>query len=140
MLNRSLFYSINKLPLEFWKPPLANYCTQNCYGISQLASTPGCKGSLGIGLVSCQFLDGVLTYFGLTIFGYTMEGNLLLRNLMELLGIGFSLIIVKSVCIFLSIYLYQLSKTNFRSLLMMSALIFTYVYFALIPWTRLLFS
>ena len=113
---------------------------QNSVGGNSLPRMSNAVISTEIGLVSCQFLDGVLTYMGLSIFGITMEGNVILRDLMQLLGLELSLFFVKSLAVVLTICLCRLSKTNQNITVVMLALIFMYLYFALIPWTRLIFS
>ncbi len=70
-------------------------------------------------LIIAQFLDGVLTYLGVTYFNTTeAEGNPLIKYLMNTIGIENSLILTKAITIFALIYLFKKIKyrdfiTNF---------------------------
>ncbi len=54
---------------------------------------------LGVTLAVLQILDGLLTGIGMAQFGVHMEGNALLRNLMNHVGYIPALVIVKTVAL-----------------------------------------
>ena len=71
--------------------------------VVSIQSHSGTQGSeiafLGLIVVALQVLDGILTGLGMFHFGTDMEGNALLRGLMEAVGFIPALIIVKSSAI-----------------------------------------
>lgn len=55
-------------------------------------------------LIFLQFLDGYLTYLGVSSLGIDMEGNLLLKSLMESIGVVPALLIFKGIAIFFCLF------------------------------------
>jgi uncharacterized membrane protein len=93
---------------------------------------------LGLILVCCQILDGVLTYAGLSLMGVHMEGNSLLRDLMHYYGEAPVLFAAKSVSIlFIALLTIQSHHRPWiRPLIVL--LILVYLGLAVIPWTYLI--
>lgn len=82
-----------------------------------------------LGFLVVQFLDGGLTYLGVTIWGPGVEANPLLSSAMAYLGIGASLAAAKSVAIGFGIILHL-----YRVHTMVALLTLFYVAAAIVPW------
>jgi apolipoprotein N-acyltransferase len=95
--------------------------------------------TLGGVMIALQILDGVLTSIGMSRFGTEMEGNLLLRHLMELIGHIPALVIVKSVAIATVFGLVVAARQFGWVKNALGALSFVYLVAAIIPWTYILF-
>ena len=94
--------------------------------------------ALGLILATLQIVDGILTALGMAHYGTSMEGNLLLRQLMHLVGFIPALVMVKTVAIGvvtgLCLHAYSVSwlKPAFK------LVIGLYVTFAVLPWSVIL--
>lgn len=95
---------------------------------------------LGAILITLQILDGVLTGYGMNFFGTDMEGNVLLRTLMNAIGVIPALLLVKSIAIAVIIVLVSLSAQVKWLPLAMKGVIGLYVIAAIIPWSLILAS
>lgn len=95
---------------------------------------------LGGILAACQLLDGILTYVGLSLLGVSMEGNTLLRTLMEFYGKTPVLFVSKLIALVLVVIL--TFEAHRRSWLrpVIYLLIVLYLALALIPWTYIISS
>lgn len=82
--------------------------------------------------VLAQFLDGILTYFGVKAWGLDIELNPFVRLLMSALGVGFGLIVIKLLAIGLGGILYW--RGCYKSIV---GLTFFYLIFAAAPWAYL---
>jgi hypothetical protein len=85
-----------------------------------------------LGFVLVQFLDGGLTYLGVSMWGPTVEANPLLSSAMAYAGLGPSLAAAKSVAIGLGIVLHLC-----RVHTMVALLTAFYLAAAIIPWAAL---
>ena len=102
--------------------------------------TPAKKALLlGCFLSLLQALDGMLTMLGVSRFGVGVEGNPLVRGLMEEFGHVPALTIIKCVAIgvviALSYFATKLPWVNNA----MGAVSCVYIFGAIIPWTYILF-
>jgi len=79
--------------------------------------------------VLLQFLDGLLTYVGMTL-GVDGEGNPPIASLMSFIGIGPALLLIKTISVLAGIFIYH--KEYYRSLLFLNCML---LFFAVIPWT-----
>ncbi len=93
---------------------------------------------LGLILISLQIADAILTNMGMKVFGTEMEGNLLLRHIMENCGTLVALIASKSFAISVIIGLVYLSKQVTWIPVALKGVIVIYTGFAIAPWTILL--
>jgi hypothetical protein len=93
-------------------------------------------------LILFQLLDGILTVLGVNLFGSNMEGNPILRNLIELVGPVFALAIAKTFGIIMIISIFHLSTKYALNWVtgIMWGLNITYLSLAIIPWTFLIVS
>lgn len=93
---------------------------------------------LGVGLILCQILDGVLTYIGLSLRGVHMEANVFLRELMLAYGTAPTLLIVKTLALIAVgvLTLQAHSRRWIRPLIL--AMIGIYVILAVIPWVYII--
>ncbi len=95
---------------------------------------------LGLLLVGCQVLDGLLTYVGLTLLGVHMEGNSFLRSLMVAYGTAPALFVVKLIAVLLAgILMFQAHQRRWVRP-MITLLILIYLALAVIPWTYIISS
>jgi uncharacterized membrane protein len=94
--------------------------------------------SLGLLLIICQILDGLLTYIGLRILGVNMEGNSFLRSLMHAYGMLPALFFAKCVALLLVgiLMLYAHKRKWIRPIIFLLAVI--YLSLAVIPWIVLI--
>lgn len=90
---------------------------------------------LGLALILCQLLDGVLTFIGLSLMGIEMEGNSYLRELMHAYGMAPTLFLAKSAAIILAVYLmlHAHARRWIRPAIFM--LVLVYLTLAVVPWT-----
>ena len=94
---------------------------------------------LGFILCSLQALDGILTSMGVSRFGTAIEGNPLIRTLMEEFGHVTALGLVKFCAILVVIALTCFAKRLPWVNNAMGAISCIYVFAAIIPWTYILF-
>lgn len=95
---------------------------------------------LGAVLITCQVLDGFLTYLGLHIFGVRMEGNTFLRELMYAYGAAPVLFIIKLIAICLVVLLtFQAHRRRWiRPLIFILSAVYLCV--AVMPWLYIISS
>jgi len=93
---------------------------------------------LGVALVLCQILDGLLTYFGLELLGIHNEGNGFLRMLIETYGTAPALFFAKIAAIGLAIALMLDSHKRRWVRPIIALLVIIYMVLAIIPWTFIL--
>lgn len=93
---------------------------------------------LGLILIALQVLDGFFTGFGVATFGIQMEGNLLLRNLMESVGYVPALIFAKSIAILVISALCVYAKQVRWLKTALNGMIYLYLSFAILPWAVIL--
>lgn len=95
---------------------------------------------LGLILASLQVLDGFLTGIGMYWYGTSMEGNVLLRGLMGVIGYIPALIIVKTASIgLIAVLCTQATKISWLKPAFYGV-IALYVLGAVVPWTYILVS
>ena len=89
---------------------------------------------LGAALVTCQILDGLLTYIGLRLMGVEMEGNSFLRHYMSQYGLGPVLLAAKlfaTVCaVLLTFHAHR--RRWIRPVILLVVVI--YIGLAVLPW------
>jgi hypothetical protein len=102
------------------------------------ASLSSKAAGLGIALVILQLLDGLLTFWGLSIFGVEMEGNALLRDLAIVYGAAPALFFVKLVAIGFVIFLTLFAHRRRWIRPVIVVLVVLYLVLAIIPWAYLL--
>ncbi|MCB0319604.1 MAG: hypothetical protein KDD60_01685 [Bdellovibrionales bacterium] len=95
---------------------------------------------LGIALVICHILDGVLTFYGMEIFGTDAEGNSFLRFFMEQYGHGVALFIGKSLAIVLTLALMAMSHYRLWLRKCIGVIIVFYLTMAVVPWLYIISS
>jgi hypothetical protein len=88
-----------------------------------------------IGFLMVQFLDGVFTYLGVSIWGRGIEANPLVSLAIAAGGLGAGLATAKLVAIGFGIVLHLRRVHNLVALLTM-----VYVAAAILPWTALFLS
>ena len=85
-------------------------------------------------LLSLVVLDGFLTYIGISFSSTDYEANVLVKSLMDLLGVGIGIILSKSVAI-LSLYILWLFRRDIVWIFSaIKGLVFVYLSLAIIPW------
>lgn len=93
---------------------------------------------LGLILIGCQILDGVLTYLGLRLYGVHMEGNAFLKELMIAYGTFTTLFFAKlfafSCIVALTIFAHK--RRWIRPLI--AGMCGIYLMLAVIPWVYIL--
>ena len=94
---------------------------------------------LGFFLAALQAVDGVLTSIGVTRFGTSIEGNPMLRQLMENFGHIPTLAILKLIAIIIVLSLTYLAQRRPWVHNAIGALTCVYLVAAIIPWTYILF-
>lgn len=93
----------------------------------------------GLALILLQGLDGVLTTIGVERFGVSIEGNPIIRGLMQQIGHIPALGLVKCLAVFIIVGLmYQARRLPWINGAM-GAIGAVYVFVAIIPWTYILF-
>jgi hypothetical protein len=85
--------------------------------------------------VLCQAIDGTLTYFAISLFGQTIEGNPILASWMTIAGAGPTLLVAKIGACACGIILY--AHGTHRALASLTAL---YILIAVGPWIYLLYG
>lgn len=104
------------------------------------ASIPTDVIVIGLILATLQILDGVLTAIGMYQYGQGMEGNVLLRSLMAVIGYIPALVIVKSCSIgLIALLCTQATKMTWLKPALYGV-IALYTFGAVIPWTYILVS
>lgn len=93
---------------------------------------------LGMFLILLQAADGVLTMMGVQQFGTAMEGNILLRTLMNHFGPMEALAVSKILCIAVIIRLTTMAKQFAWVKQAMGAMCCFYLLAAVVPWTYIL--
>ena len=93
---------------------------------------------LGAILALLQVLDGVLTGIGMYHYGTSMEGNLLLRALMGVIGYLPALVVVKTASIgLIGVLCLQATKVQWLKPAFIGV-IALYTVMAVVPWTYIL--
>ena len=89
-----------------------------------------------LAFVLAQYLDGLLTYFGVT-GGIAEEGNPLASQLMSVAGVGVTVMLLKLVAIGSGVLLYTLGNRLGNRYVIPVALVFSTAFgliFAVFPW------
>jgi hypothetical protein len=94
--------------------------------------------ALGIALAVLQILDGFLTGFGMAHFGVHMEGNALLRTLMNHVGYIPALVIVKAIALGVIFGLCTCAPKIRWLKRAFQGIIALYVVAAILPWSVIL--
>lgn len=94
--------------------------------------------SLALILVTFQILDGALTYSGMNTFGIRAEGNPLLRNFMELVGVLPAIALTKLFCIGVVLGLCSQAKKISWLPAALTGIAGIYAVAAILPWSVLL--
>lgn len=108
--------------------------------VAVTASLPTDILILGLILATLQILDGVLTGIGMYQYGTGMEGNLILRNLMAVVGYIPALVLVKGGSIALIALLCRQAVKMTWLKPAFYGVIALYMFAAVIPWTYILVS
>ena len=87
-----------------------------------------------IGFLVVQYLDGVFTYLGFSIWGLNIEANPLIRSAVAVMGPGTGLALAKLVAIGFGMVLH-LRRVHH----VVAILTAIYVVLSIVPWTTLLF-
>ena len=87
-----------------------------------------------IGFLVVQYLDGVFTYLGFSIWGLNIEANPLIRSAVAVVGPGTGLALAKLVAIGFGMVLH-LRRVHH----VVAILTAIYVVLSIVPWTTLLF-
>ena len=95
---------------------------------------------LGIILVGMQIADGILTAIGVSYFGTSIEGNVVLRTLMNSYGVVATLIGVKVIAIGIVMTLCHLAFTVTWLRSALKLVISLYLFAAIIPWSYILYT
>ncbi|NLF25681.1 MAG: hypothetical protein GX589_08520 [Deltaproteobacteria bacterium] len=95
-----------------------------------------------LGLVLCllQVMDGILTAAGVNMFGVSAEGNVLLRYLMEQIGLIPALAAAKCAAIAATVTLCMLATQVSWISRALKGVIAIYLLAAIVPWTFILVS
>lgn len=94
---------------------------------------------LGALFIALQIIDGLLTFHGVSLRGTGVEANLLIRHLMDQVGIGTALVLVKSLAI-MCVLIVCIAGAQIRWVRpALITLIGTYTALAVVPWSMLLF-
>jgi uncharacterized membrane protein len=99
------------------------------------------RGALFLGcfLASLQALDGIFTSIGINRYGLAIEGNPLLRTVMEQFGHIPTLAILKFLAILIVVFLTIVSFRRRWVMRAMGAVSFIYLFMAILPWAYILF-
>lgn len=95
---------------------------------------------LGILMVTCHILDGILTFFGMELFGIAAEGNGLLRYFMHYYGHGTTLFLAKTMAVIITIILMCVSHRRKWVRNLLAVTIGIYLILAIFPWFYILSS
>ena len=90
---------------------------------------------LGMALIICQLLDGILTYSGLRILGVEMEGNGVLRKMIHAYGMIPALCFAKMAALFSVVVVTIAAHRRKWIRPIIFALSAIYAMLALVPWT-----
>lgn len=90
---------------------------------------------LGLILAGLQVTDGVLTAIGVSHLGVHVEGNFIIRALMEQIGAIPALLIIKGIALAVIVGICGLATQVRWLTLAMRAIIVIYVGAAVIPWS-----
>lgn len=90
---------------------------------------------MGLILALLQVVDGLLTAIGVAHLGTEIEGNMIVRVLMEQLGYIPALVLIKTVALGVIVGICSLSRKVQWLGMAMKAVIFIYVTAAVIPWS-----
>ena len=91
-------------------------------------------------MIIIQILDGILTGFGVQLFGIDAEGNNFVRFIMHRFGHIEGLFIIKTMAIFIVAILARLSvKIHWIPNAMKGVIVF-YLALAILPWTYILLT
>ncbi len=93
---------------------------------------------LGAILATLQILDGILTAIGMASFGTGMEGNVLLRTLMQTIGYLPALILVKGFSLGMVAMLCWQAHNVYWIKTALRGVIAIYLAFAVAPWSYIL--
>ena len=92
----------------------------------------------GIFLASLQVMDGYLTSLGIAHFGIEREANILIRELMKIIGASYTLILVKSFAIVVVVLLTMIARKQRMFKPVINVLCAIYLLAAIIPWMYIL--
>jgi hypothetical protein len=95
---------------------------------------------IGTLLALIQVADGILTGIGVERFGSDVEGNLLIRHLIEAIGTFEALFLVKLVAMLVIVVLCRLAINIPWIKLALKGVIVIYTCAAIIPWTYILYT
>lgn len=95
---------------------------------------------LAFAMIILQVLDGSLTFMGVELFGFSAEGNPLVRTLMHSMGALPALAIVKGIAIAAIALLAYLAAHVSWIPTALRALVLVYTCGAVLPWTAILVS
>ena len=95
---------------------------------------------LGVLVAILQILDGVLTAMGMMHFGTPVEGNPILRFMMDCIGIFPTLIAIKALAIGIIVTLCCLSKQVTWVGFSLRCVAVIYLWFAVIPWSVIIYT
>ena len=109
--------------------------------LEELRTSDSARKALVLGFVLClmQALDGILTSLGMLRFGVAMEGNPLLRFLMQEYGQAMGLGVSKAMAIAAVVALVALARSLPWVNKALGALGAFYFFMAIVPWTYILF-
>lgn len=93
---------------------------------------------LGSILIALQIMDGLLTGFGVYLFGSGAEGNTLIRHLIESWGTVEALLFIKSIAIFVVILLCALAHNIDWMGKALKGVTAVYLLAAVLPWSYIL--
>jgi Domain of unknown function (DUF5658) len=89
-------------------------------------------------LASLQVMDGFLTFVGVLTFGTVAEGNILIKTLIETVGVVPALVSVKAFAIGVIYVLYNLASNVRWVPHALGAVSAIYITFAIVPWCMVL--
>lgn len=95
---------------------------------------------LGLLLATLQIADGILTAVGVSYFGTSIEGNFVLRSLMDSFGVVATLIGVKIAAIAIIMALCHLAFTVTWLRSALKLVISLYFFAAILPWSYILYN
>lgn len=93
---------------------------------------------LGVILAVMQFLDGLLTYAGVSILGVNMEGNSFIRVLMHAYGSFPALFLAKIFAVVMAFFLTMHSHRRRWIRPIIVVLCLFYLALAVVPWTYII--
>jgi len=86
-----------------------------------------------------QFFDGYFTYIGVSHYGIELEGNPLMRQMIDVFGVPFGLILAKSVGIIFIYLMYETCKQYISTIMMIMFFALTSFYMlVVITWLQFL--